>query len=210
MIEAEKKLTAIIADEHPLMIQATVALLDKIGNVTVLDVVSSCNQCLIQTKLHWPDLIILEYKIKDMDPLVLREIKELSPQTKVIIFTGASMDQIAPEVLAYSDGVVSKNEGHEAVKQVFSCAMNGYFIIPQSIQKHITFPARLVEIELTEVEALIMNLILKGHTLEKIAEEVFISKRSVDNYQKRIFQKLGVTNRAQAIELFMKSKYYKQ
>jgi DNA-binding NarL/FixJ family response regulator len=201
---------ALFADKHPLMAQATKELLNQIGNVKVVSVAESGMQCLSETEHYQPDLIILDHKMKDVDGSVIKEIKEISPKTKVIIFTGSTIDGISPEVLSLADGLVSKEAGHETVKHAFLCAKNGYYVVPGSIQKHITFPTDLIEIGLNDEEALIMNLVIRGSTIEKIADELFVSKRTVDNYQRRIYQKMGVNNRAEAIELFMRSKHYEK
>ncbi|MNP81897.1 putative transcriptional regulatory protein NarL [compost metagenome] len=55
-----------------------------------------------------------------------------------------------------------------------------------------------------------MNLVIRGKTIENIARGLFVSKRTVDNYQKRIYQKMGVSNRTEAIELFMRSRHYEK
>lgn len=208
MIE-EKKRKAIIVDEHPLMAQATIELLSQIGNIDVVGVSKSYNQSISEIQQWQPDLLIMDYR-KDITSNILTEIREGCPNLKIIIFTGIPIDQIAPEVFMQANGVVSKEENHESVKHAFLCVMNGYYIVPRLVQKQLSFTGRFVDVELSEEEVAIMDLILKGCTLNKIAEQVFLSKRSVDNYQKRIFQKMGVGNRTQAIELFMRSRYYRK
>ena len=61
---------------------------------------------------------------------------------------------------------------------------------------------------LSEEELLIMRMVVKGSTYEQIADTIHVSKRSIDNYLRRIYGKLGVQNRIQAIERFVQSGSY--
>ncbi|MNL85746.1 Transcriptional regulatory protein DevR (DosR) [compost metagenome] len=53
-----------------------------------------------------------------------------------------------------------------------------------------------------------MNMLVKGATHEQIAERIFMSKRTVDNYLRKIYDKWGAKSRTEALEKFIKSKYY--
>lgn len=55
-----------------------------------------------------------------------------------------------------------------------------------------------------------MSMVVKGYTHEQIAERIFMSKRSVDNYLKKIYDKLGVSSKTRAIEKFVQSHYYQE
>lgn len=55
---------------------------------------------------------------------------------------------------------------------------------------------------MTETEIFIMERIVQGITYDKIAMEISVSRRSIDNYLRKIYVKLGVSTRAQAIEKF--------
>lgn len=57
-------------------------------------------------------------------------------------------------------------------------------------------------IELTETETFIMERIVQGVTYDKIASEINVSRRSIDNYLRKIYVKLEVSSRAQAIERY--------
>jgi DNA-binding NarL/FixJ family response regulator len=63
-------------------------------------------------------------------------------------------------------------------------------------------------VDLSPDEIQIMTLLVKGVTHEQIADQIHVSKRSVDNYLKKIYDKLDVTSRIQAIEKFVRSPMY--
>ncbi|MNW11578.1 Bacterial regulatory protein, luxR family [compost metagenome] len=53
-----------------------------------------------------------------------------------------------------------------------------------------------------------MKELLRGATYNDIAEVIHMSRRTVDNYMKRIFEKLDARNKTEAVERFMRTKYY--
>lgn len=55
-------------------------------------------------------------------------------------------------------------------------------------------------VQLTKREVEILSLIIEGHSSKKVADLLFISKRTVDFHLDNIYQKLQVTNRLQAIQ----------
>jgi DNA-binding NarL/FixJ family response regulator len=55
-----------------------------------------------------------------------------------------------------------------------------------------------------------MFLLVGGFTHEQIGEEIHLSKRTVDNYLKRIYDKMGIKTRTQAVEQFVQSDYYQE
>lgn len=63
---------------------------------------------------------------------------------------------------------------------------------------HSTMTADAVQLTKREVE--ILSLIMEGHSSKKVAESLFISKRTVDFHLDNVYQKLQVTNRMQAIQ----------
>ncbi|WP_323132037.1 helix-turn-helix transcriptional regulator [Paenibacillus silvisoli] len=60
---------------------------------------------------------------------------------------------------------------------------------------------------LEEEEVVMMNLLVQGATLEQIASHIHMSKRTVDNYLRKIYNKLGVRTRTEAIQSFIRSQY---
>lgn len=198
----------LIIDEHPLMIEATSSIIKKM-NVLLVGVAMTAEERMEYVKLHLPDLVILEWKLKkESGGDVVQKINEISPSSKILIFTSCDIYKDSPMmILPKVYGIVSKQAGSETFRNAVSCILDGYMVLPPESQSS---PAPLVDVELTEDEATIMNLILRGITMDRIAETVHLSRRSIDNYQKRIYQKMGVAGKTQAIEMFMQTKYYRR
>jgi two-component system competent response regulator ComA len=89
--------------------------------------------------------------------------------------------------------------------------LDNYTMIPLTLyhQMRLTTEKAATEEVLTKDEIQIMTEIVKGATHDQVADIIHASRRSVDNYVRKIYDKYGVKSRVQAIEKFVKSKYHK-
>jgi two-component system competent response regulator ComA len=194
------------------MAHATRQLLEQVENMEVAGVASDGNSCMELVEQLQPDMVFLDYQLPDMAGTDAAErLKKQWPDVHVVIFTGVDVISLIPRFLELQvSAIISKGTRHDTIKHIVACVLDHQVIIPRSSleQLLIPAPAPLVEIELTEDESAIMAMIVRGSTLEQIADKIHMSKRSVDNYQRKIYDKLGVKGRAQAIEVFVRTKYY--
>lgn len=202
----------VIAEDHPLMAHATKQLLEQMDNLIVAGVATNGSTCLQLVEEHQPGMVFLDYQLPDMAGTeVAEKIKKGWPDIHVVIFSGVDVSTMIPKFLELQvSGIISKGIHHDTIKHMVACILDDYIVLPRESVQRLLSPAApaLLEIELTEDEAAIMSMIVKGCTLEQIADRIHMSKRSVDNYQRKIYDKLGVKGRAQAIEIFVRSKYY--
>jgi two-component system competent response regulator ComA len=201
-----------IVDDHPLMAHATAELLGQFEGLSVVAVIRNGKDCVELASRYQPDLILLDYLLPDMTGLeVAQHIKKQLPDTHVVIFTGVDVTSLAARLLEIQvSGIISKGTSYDTLKHAIACILDGQVVIPRMSAQQI-FPntgPSVEGIELTEDEVAIMTMIVKGSTLEQIAERIHMSKRSVDNYQRKIYDKFNVKGRAQAIEAFVRTKYY--
>jgi two-component system competent response regulator ComA len=203
----------IVADDHPLMAQATKQLLEQIVDMEVVAVANDGAACMEFVEMYRPDMVFLDYQLPDqVGTDIAEQIKKRHPHIHVVIFTGVDVSAMATHLLELQvSGIISKGTRHAAIKHMVACMLENYIVLPRSVIPKIHAIAKLTahEVELTDDEVLIMTLVVKGATLDQVAERIHTSKRSVDNYQRKIYDKYGVNTRAQAIEKFIQSKYYK-
>lgn len=206
----KKMIKAIVVDDHPLMAQATKQLLEQMEVIEVVDIALDGKSCLQLVELHRPDLVFLDYQLPDqVGTDVAAQIKSAYPEIHVVIFTGVDVSALADVLLELQvSGVISKGTRHATIQNMIGCILENYVVMPRAVLQALKGNVTPSMTELTGDEILIMKLIVKGSTLEQIAIQIHTSKRSVDNYQRKIYGKLGVKTRAEAIESFIRSKYY--
>jgi two-component system competent response regulator ComA len=206
-----KTITVIVVDDHPLMAEATKSVLEQIENIQVLDIAPNGQKCMELMESHKPDMVFLDYQLPDqVGTDIAKKIKSTYPDTHVVIFTGVDVTDMINNFLELQvSAIISKGTTRGAIKNMIGCVLENHIVIPRSALHKLRLTAMNEDPMLTEDEVTIMSMIIKGATLEQISERIHISKRSIDNYQRRIYDKLGVETRSEAIEKFIKSPYYK-
>lgn len=203
----------LVVDDHPLMAQATKQLLEQIEHMEVVAVANDGKGCIELADMHQPDMVFLDYQLPDLlGTDVAAVIKKKFPHIHIVIFTGVDVSAFANHLLDLQvSGIISKGARHTSIKHMIACILENHVVLPRSVLQKIkvlpNYPSH--DVELTDDEVLIMKMIVQGATLEQVADAIHTSKRSVDNYQRKIYDKYGVKTRGQAIEKFVQSRYYR-
>jgi two-component system, NarL family, competent response regulator ComA len=209
-----KVIRALVVDDHPLFAKATKAILQEIEYVEVIGTAGNGKDCLDLVRIHQPELVFLDYYLPDqLGSQVARMIKSEFPQTHIVIFTGVEVSKIFNKLIeAGVSGVISKGSSESTIKNMVNCIIDNHAAVPLSFfhKMRIVEEETSKHLELTHDEVQIMNLLVGGSTHEQIGEQIHLSKRTVDNYLKRIYDKMGIKTRAQAVEQFVKSDYYQE
>ncbi|WP_159887477.1 response regulator transcription factor [Paenibacillus puerhi] len=205
---------ALVVDDHPLVANATKALLEEVDRVEVIGTVPTARECMEQASLYVPDLVFLDYHLPDQSGMeVAAWLKNRFPGMHIVIFTGVELTGILDKLIEIRvSGVLSKESSERTIKNMVNCILDGHTMLPLSIYHRMQMNTGYApeDERLEEEEILMMNLMVKGATHEQIAARIHMSKRTVDNYLRKIYAKLGVKTRVEAFEKFITSKYYTQ
>jgi len=196
----------LIVDDHPMFAYGTKSVLEQMNHVRIVGIAESGKTCMEYVNAHKPDLVLLDYKLPDQNGYELaKQIHAMKENIKVVIFIGIDVLPFYNELLDLRiSGILDKNSGDEKLRNMIRCIMEGQSAVPLELFQQLRlFPSKTVQELLTKQELEILAMITDGQTQEQIAEQLFTSKRSVDNYLKRIYEKLGVKNKFQAIQKFV-------
>jgi two-component system, NarL family, response regulator NreC len=150
---------------------------------------------------HKPDVLILDLNMPGRPSLeAIPELHEVSPRTGIVILTMQSEPAFARQALqAGVLGYVLKEAADtELVQAVHSAARGERYLQP-------AFGARLAAEpegepdDLSEREVEVLRLIALGHTNPEIAEQLYVSVRTVESHRAHIQQKLGLSTRAELV-----------
>lgn len=204
----------LVVDDHPLFARATKALLEQLDRIEVIGVVGNAKQCLEHIERQQPGLVFLDYQLPDScGTEVAAAIKAKYPHIHVVIFTGIELSSIFNTLVeAKVSGILSKESSERTIMNMVNCVLDGQTMLPLSFFHQMQLNAVNVQEDfvLLDEEVNMMNMLMKGATHEQIADHIYMSKRTVDNYLRKIYDKLGVKSRPEALEKFIKSKYYVQ
>jgi two-component system, NarL family, response regulator DevR len=158
-----------------------------------------------------PDVVLLDIKLPDGDGAAgCREIKKLSPNTKVIILTAYAEDSIVLEaVMAGAEGYLLKNIDSSNIIAAIRDVAAGKSALGGEITSKVMNALKLDQgesRELTPQEKNILELVSQGKTNKEIGETLYIAEKTVRNNVSRILKKINATNRTMAAIYWAKHK----
>ena len=140
-----------------------------------------------------PDVALVDlFLAGDSGVDLCRAIKDSSPDTRVLLISGAGRMTPAAARAAGASGFVSKDQSAaEVVAAVKAVAAGGQTFVPRRDQP---------EPPLSERERDVLRLIASGSTNREIAQELFLSPHTVKEHTSVLYRKLGARNRAEAVQ----------
>ncbi|AJS59642.1 response regulator transcription factor [Paenibacillus sp. IHBB 10380] len=199
----------VIMDSQPTRMLGTKLILEEQAHLRVQGMVSSCAEGMQLIKELKPELILLDDDLPEgRSELLLGQIRYQSPESEVIVYTDEEGLTVVHTMFSLgASGVLSKQATSSQLILLIEGLRAGFTLLPLEWLRHGIWPivgpmSKQELFELTEMEIFIMERIVQGITYDKIALEIEVSRRSIDNYLRKIYVKLNVSTRAQAIEKF--------
>ncbi|SCW78777.1 two component transcriptional regulator, LuxR family [Paenibacillus tianmuensis] len=201
---------ALVIDDHPLVARATKELLEEADCIEVVGMASSAEEGMEQIRKHQPGLVFLDYQLPDLSGTeVAAQIKQEYPHIHIVIFTGHDLTEAMNRLIELKvSGVLSKESSIRTIKNMVNCILDNHTMLPLSLYHQIQLSGSPSYEELNDEEVMMMGMVVKGATHDQIADHIHMSKRTVDNYLRRIYDKLGAKSRMEAMEKFIKSRHY--
>jgi len=196
-----KKIRIIIADDHLLIAETWASLINMDPNFEVVRVYDNTKSLIDEITEIKPDVAILDININPFSGIeATKMIKKLAPGTRVIGVSMHNQPSFAKKMMRNGAmGYVTKNSSKQEMYDAIKSVMEGQKYICAEIQKNITNQMLVDEDDnklstLTEREIEIIKLIKNGMTNKEIAEQLFLSPRTVETHRARILKKLDLKN----------------
>ncbi|MFC1931952.1 response regulator [Chloroflexota bacterium] len=204
------KIKILIADDHAVVREGTRQILERELDLDVVAEATDGEEAVRLVGSSKPDVAIIDIAMPKVDGIeATRRIKELYPGVAVLILSAYDDDQFVFGLLeAGAAGYLLKSvRGHElvnAVRQVYS----GESVLHPTIARKVLnrfVPASGTIAEqkspgvLSDREMEVLKLATKGMSNQDIANNLFLSLRTVQAHLSHIFNKLGVSSRTEAV-----------
>ncbi|WP_299523286.1 response regulator transcription factor [Winogradskyella sp.] len=202
----------IIADDHQLFIDGIKSILSKALEIETIGEANNGVEVLklLENGLS-PDIILTDIRMPVLDGVSLtKTLTKDYPKIKVLAL---SMFDQTPDVIEMLDagakGYVTKNvEKKELITAIHTLVKGDYFFsdtIPKEIKNWFNKESNLSqESDLTKREKEILQLIVKGRTSLEIANQLHLSKYTIDTHRKNIHKKLGIKTNAGLVNYALK------
>lgn len=182
-------------------------LKEELSECEAVYIWKSAEDCSKDTILQNLDILLVDIGLPDMNGIdLIKFVKEKFPLLKILVISGISSDDtIFQALLSGANGYVWKSELND-LKQSIEVIMNEGSVMSPSIGMRILhfFRSRLIPTgdSLSHREKQVLELIIAGMKIQKIADQLNISDGTVRKHINNIYKKLHVSNR---VELMIKA-----
>ena len=197
-----------VCDDHTLLVDALSMALSGAGR-RVVATASDPEQAVEAARLHQPDACLLDVHFPNGNGLsAIRRIHSVSPNTKVVILSGAvDPDLVADAIVQGAQGVVGKEKPIGVIIDALEKAHQGHLAVDPLVLQQVLLPRKQnsdplwVLKFLTQREWAALRCIMDGLTTEQMAEQLGVQQSTARTHVKNLLSKLGVHSRLQAAAL---------
>jgi DNA-binding NarL/FixJ family response regulator len=212
-----KDIRVLLVEDHIMIRMGTALVLEKADGITLCAQAEDGKQGIDMAKEYLPDVILMDIGLPHIDGIeATRQIKELSLDSKILIFTSRDNDDdVFAALAAGADGYIMKGATPQQLIAAISAVNEGTAwldpaiarLVLSNVQRQGSNNAPIVEqstkvdkntFGLTERELDVLALIVEGLSNPQIAEKLFVTRATVKAHVHSILQKLYVADRTQA------------
>jgi two-component system response regulator NreC len=200
--EQRATITIVLADDHTVVRNALRMLLDAEAGFEVVAEAGDADTAVRYVRGHKPTVLILDLNMPGRSSLdAVPDIREASPDTEIVVLTMQNEPAFARRALqAGVRGYVLKEAADAELVQAVRRAADGDTYLQPALGARLAAgdDARQAD-ELSERERDVLRLIALGHTNAEVAEQLYISIRTVESHRAHIQQKLRLSSRAELV-----------
>ena len=205
----EDVVRAVVAAGHP-TVRGVIDAACREAGVSVIAITGSATTAIEACRSEAPDLLILDLDLPDVDGFhVLSELDADRPESVLVLSDRADGDLVLRALRLGARGFVTKAEGLRGLSGTIGHVLAGERVIAPALEQDAVlalgrFAKRAregseVAAELTPRELQVLELLSEGLTMRQIATRLSISPRTVETHVGKLYRKLGVRTRVQAV-----------
>ncbi len=199
-----EKINILLADDHKIFREGIKELLIKEKEINSITEASNGSEVLSLTKQQLFDVIILDIDMGSPNGIEVTErLIEQQADVNILILSMLSIpDFILQALESGAKGYILKSAGKDELLTAIRCVAKGdsYFSkevsmsLMEQIQKNKTTKKKKSDIPLSKREIEILKLISQEYSNQEIADQLFISIRTVDTHRRNLLEKLEIKN----------------
>jgi DNA-binding NarL/FixJ family response regulator len=197
----------LLVDDHELIRDGLAGVFELEADLTIVGCAGSVSEALAAYDALRPDVVVADLQLQDGTGLdIVRSIRRSSAATGLVILTMHSGDeQIFAAMEAGASGFVGKDApSAEVVRAARHAAVAPRSFVCAGLGGALMRRTTAGSTRLSEREHQVLLLLADGVGATTIAERLFMSESTAKTHIARIYQKLGVGNRAQALVTAMR------
>jgi len=204
---ADRRIRILLVDDHEVVRMGLKTLLEKREEFAIVGEAGDVAEAISTARRTEPDVIVMDIRLPDGSGVeACREIRNERPDTHVIMLTSYADDEaVYGSIMAGASGYLLKQtRGQDLAGAIERVARGESLLDPAVTDKVLERMRNLATGGSDELAALspqerkILGGIAEGKTNKEIAEEVFLSDKTVKNYVSSILSKLNLRRRSEA------------
>jgi DNA-binding NarL/FixJ family response regulator len=204
MTNSLDRIRILIVDDHPLLREGVVSLVEKQADMLIVAEASNGNEGLQLFRQHIPDITLMDLRLPGMDGIdAMTAILAEFPDAKIIVLTTFSGDaHILRALKAGARGYLLKDLLRKELLDAIRTVQAGRKRIPPEIATQIAEHAS--DTTLTRRETEVLQLIASGNANKLVADKLLVTEDTIKMHVKSILSKLDANDRTHAVAIAVK------
>jgi two-component system nitrate/nitrite response regulator NarL len=205
MSTSTTKITVVVIDDHPFFRDGVIRGLTRSGQIEVVAEAGDGREALAVIERERPAVALVDYQLPDIDGLALVHavVRDQLP-TRVLLLSAFTDSAIVFQALQEgAAGYLSKDAGREQISDAVLRVARGGTVVPAELASGLAGEIRLrggsQAPALSQREQQVLQGFARGQSIPQIASELYISASTAKTHTERLYDKLGVSDRAAAV-----------
>ncbi len=188
-------------DDHPLLREGLATIINNQSDMLLVAQASNAQEAIAEYRKHKPDVTLMDLRLPDRSGIdAMVAVRAEFPQARVIMLTTFEGDvEIQRALEAGARGYLLKSMPPEELVEVIRQVHAGKKRIPPQLAAQLA--EHMSDEDLTSREIEVLNHIAGGNRNRDIADKLFITEETVKVHIKHIMEKLGASDRTQAVAI---------
>jgi len=203
---ARNALRLVVVDDHALFRRGLVGLLEEMPGFQVVGQAGDGQQAIPLIEQARPDIVLLDLNMPVMDGIdTLRELRQRKLTPRVLMLTISLDDSdLLDAIRAGADGYLLKNTEPDDLRKAILRVADGQGALSPEVTAPVLRALARYTVDapvplLSDRELEVLECMVDGLTTQQMANRLFISENTVKTHVRHIFEKLEVSNRAEAV-----------
>ena len=203
-MEKANAIRILIADDHPVVREGLVAMINRREDMTVVAEASDGREALAEFMLHRPDVSLLDLRMPEMDGAdAIAAIRAQAPAARLIVLTTYDDDEdIHRGLQAGAKAYLLKDAPREELLACIRAVHEGRTLISPAIAAKLADHVSTTTLTARELD--VLRLVADGNPNKAIAVALFISEGTVKTHINSLLRKLDAADRTQAVTIALK------
>jgi two-component system nitrate/nitrite response regulator NarL len=208
--ERPAAIRVILADDHPLYLQALVAVVEHAPELELCATAADGREALGLILEHRPDVAVLDYQMGAFDgPRVARHVGRADAPTRMLVLSARDDGHLVHQAMsAGAHGYLSKDADPQEIRAAIGRIAAGEVVLGSgasaALASELRAGAGADTPMLSERESEVLALVAEGRSVAEIGAQLHLSPATVKTHLQTLYGKLGVSERAAAVAAAMR------